>query len=260
MENRKHIEKYLEWLASLPVGLREVGSRVRGEIELVTDPRVMEVIETQEINGRLMRGLSVEQTHVGIIYESPVFWLVQDPVRLPDGSCRLWQRLVWRNGVHGKSVVIVPYTDDKRLLFVPAYRHVSRRWELELPGGGSTAAVTYAEAVHGEMFEEAGYEALEIKPLEAQAADGSAIGYFFVDPSTNGTPIRSYAVRLGKRGVQAPEDGEIFGRPVLLTRVEIERAFRVGSYPHPDHLDVACHIQRGRNGYGILLAILHGLI
>lgn len=256
----QHIVKYLDWLASLPYELRSVGLSHRGEIVLVVDPDLMASTEAAERDKRAASGLPVDQARVGILYESPVFWLVQDVVRLPGGNLRFWQRLIWRNGVHGKSVIIVPYTEDKRLLFVPAFRHVSRRWELELPGGGSTTAQTYPEAVKCEMFEEAGYTALDIKPLEAEGPDGAARGYFFVDPSTNGTPIRSYAVRLGKRQDQAPEDGEIFGRPLLLTREEIERGIRNGRVPHPDQPDVYCYMQNGRNGYGILLAILHGLI
>ena len=151
-------------------------------------------------------------------------------------------------------MALVPYTDDGRVLLVPAWRGpVVGRWELEFPGGGDVNATEDIQAVRAEMFEEAGYEILEFQRLGGEE-------HFIVDPSTNGTPIALYAVRISKKAEQHPEAGEILEAPVLLDRRELDDAFVRGYVELSEQPGRKYHLLNGRNGICALMAIIHDYV
>jgi 8-oxo-dGTP pyrophosphatase MutT (NUDIX family) len=259
----ERFRKYFEVLALLPEVLRTPGSAERGEIQYVTDPAMMGEIEDAWRAEFQKKGLNPDHANIGIVYEDAVKWHLNDPVIVPapgGGTVkRGWDRIAWKNGVIGKSIVVVPITPDGRVVMVPAYRHTAGRWELELPGGGSLQAKTHRECVKFELLEEAGYTAREIIPLEAEE-NGEPVAFFNVDPSVNVTPIRAYAVKVGKKVENAPEVGEVFGKAMLLNRAQLRDVFSRGYIAHPTLSGVRCYPQDGRNGYGLMLALLRDLI
>lgn len=263
VDREQRFQRYFNILAVLPEYLRTPGSLARGEIEIVTDPAEMAKIEDAWRAEYLKKGLNPNDANIGVIYEDNVKWHLNDAVRIPaaDGKTvtRGWDRVVWKNGVLGKSVIVVPITSDGRVVMVPAHRHTAGRWELELPGGGSMQAASHVECVRFELLEEAGYTAGEIVPLEAEE-NGRPVAFFCVDPSVNVTPIRAYAVRVVKKVEAEPEIGEVFGKALLFSRAQLGALFERGYANHPTLPGVRCYPQDGRNGYGLMLALLRGLI
>ena len=255
--------KYADVLHKLPPSLRNPGSVECGEIQLVTDPVLMAEIETEWRAEYAKKGLNPDDANIGVIYEDNVKWHLNDAVLVPgpDGTIirRGWDRIIWKNGVIGKSVIVVPITEDGRVVMVPSYRHTVGRWELELPGGGSMQAKTHEECVRFELLEEAGYTAFEIIPLEPEE-EGEPVAFFHVDPSVNVTPIRAYAVRVMQKVDNAPEIGEVFGKAMLFNRRDLKALFTRGYIGHPHFPGVRYYPQDGRNGYGLMLALLNNLI
>lgn len=264
LEQTRRFNRYLAVWNLLPDQMRTIGNAEHGEICIVLDPEEMAEIEETWQKEFLLAGLNPDDARIGLIYEDRVKWHLNDAVRItaPDGSVvrRGWDRIIWKNGIVGKSAVVVPITPDGRVVMVPAYRHPVGRWELELPGGGSTKAATHVEAVKFELLEEAGYTAGKIMPMEAEGPNGEALGFFHTDPSTSVTPQRVYAVMVDKKTETAPELGEVFGRAMLFSRSDLEALFHRGYVNHPTLPGVRCYPQDGRNGYGLLMAILKGLI
>lgn len=253
---RTRPERFARYIKILRVLPWERGSLADGTHRIVFETERMALVEEASICDYAMRGLDPRDGRVGVVWEDAVSVVVAHPIRSADGkTLRTWKAVYWWNGLKGRSVALVPYTDDGRVLMVPAWRGpVVGRWELEFPGGGKLDATRDVEAVRAEMFEEAGYEMLGMERLGGDEV-------FVVDPSTNGTPIALYAVRLGQKVGQRPERGEVFGRPMLLTRAELEAAFRQGFVRDPGDPDGRrlCVLD-GRNGICALMAIIHGLV
>lgn len=259
----ERLTRYLEVLLCLPMNMRNPGSIERGEIVLITDWREMLEVEADCRRDYAKRGLNLDDANIGILYEDGIKWHINDAWRIvkPDGTVirRGWDRIIWKNGVIGKSVIVVPITPDGRVIMVPAYRHLAGRWELELPGGGAMNAKTHRECVKFELLEEAGYTAGEIIPLEPEV-DGIPVAFFCPDTSTQVTPLQTFAVRVVEKVDAQPEVGEVFGKAMLFTLAQIKELFTRGYVEHPAFPGVRCYPQDGRNGYGLLLAILRGLI
>ncbi len=85
------------------------------------------------------------------IFSSPWLRLEDHRVRAPGG--REFRHVV----VHaGPSVLIVPVTDDGRVVITREYRYPTRGWNYELPGGG-IGGLRPAAAARKELREETGY-------------------------------------------------------------------------------------------------------
>jgi ADP-ribose pyrophosphatase len=83
-----------------------------------------------------------------------------DDVRLPSG--RMSQREIVE---HPGSVVIVPVTSDREVLFVRQWRHVTNRYLLELPAGVIDPGEYFMQTAARELIEETGYEAGDLRHL-----------------------------------------------------------------------------------------------
>ncbi len=248
-------ERFIRYREFLELLGGDRGSADAGTHEILTSAADIQQIEKRQMRNWAERGLDPNNGRVGIVYEDAVSVVVAHPIRTGDGKIeRTWKAVYWWNGLKGKSVALVPYTDDGRVLLVPAWRGpVVGRWELEFPGGGDVKATEEIQAVRAEMFEEAGYEILEYVRLGGDE-------HFIVDPSTNGTPIALYAVRLGEKGGAHPEAGEILRPPVLMNRNDLEAAFSRGYATLPEHPERKYHLLDGRNGICALMAIIYNFV
>src|SRR5689334_11324845 len=81
----------------------------------------------------------------------------RDDVELPAGSQGEYHYV----HVIGSSMV-VPATDDGRLLLVNQYRYLADRESLEFPCGGVKEGSTYEKTARNELAEETGYAAGEL--------------------------------------------------------------------------------------------------
>lgn len=254
---RPHIYEYLVYLAKLRSPYNRIGDLEKGEIQITTDPEKILRIERATMKRLGEKEGHPEWGRIGVCYEDRAFLVVRDPVLVPTDEPGgepipyAWSRVIWKGNNRGKAVLIVPFTDDGRLLLNCEYRHPARRWVLAWPGGQVDQARTCEEAVKQELREEAGYTTSEIFPLSDET--------FFPDPATNGTGFKFFAVKLGEHVGTEREFGEVMASPVLLTREEFEQAFKKGGLKHPE-TGLWCSMHSGRVGHGYLLAKLHGLI
>ncbi len=245
----RRFTRYYGLLVRLPWGK---GSVAEGTHEIVDDDGEMVALEEESMRRCHERGEDPNDGRVGVVFEDPVGAVVAHPIRTADGRRRTWKAVYWWNGVVGKTVNLVPHTDDGRVMLVPAWRGpVVCRWELEFPGGGDIHAKQEEQAVRTELFEECGYEVLSCRRLGGEEL-------FIVDPSTNGTPQSVWAVRLGEKVGQRPEDGEIFREPVLLDRQELVDALQCGYHTLAHGRRYA--VLNGRNGICAAMAFAYGLV
>jgi ADP-ribose pyrophosphatase len=89
------------------------------------------------------------------VLDTNPYWQYRvDIYRASDGS----ERPYYYVHTHG-SVMIIPITDDGRLVLVRQYRYLWQQESLEFPGGGIPAGATADEQAQRELEEEAGYRA-----------------------------------------------------------------------------------------------------
>ena len=102
-----------------------------------------------------MKILSVEKT-----YKAHVFDVAKIFGELPDGRQRYYDLVQ-----HGPGVVLVPVTDEDKILFVSQYRVGSGKELLELPAGMVNDQEDPDPAAERELREETGYESKNIIKL-----------------------------------------------------------------------------------------------
>jgi 8-oxo-dGTP pyrophosphatase MutT (NUDIX family) len=249
-----NIVRYLELFGTLPEPYNRIGDLTKGEMQIETDPEKIAQIEADWMAKLAAQGKDPAGGRVGVVHEDGAMYFINDPIWIPnpDGQAptgRTWGRVIWKNGITGKSVVLVPVTEDGLVVLVEEYRHVSRRWEASFPGGGDAKAKTYEQVVRAEALEEMGYEVKDIRPL----GDDD----FFVDSSTNGTAIRTYGIRLGAFKGKRPEPGELIGKNLFVKPEDLDAGFRRGCID--DRNGRRLHLLSGRNGHAYLMAKLYGL-
>ena len=106
-------------------------------------------------------------------------------------------RLAHAEGI-SDGVVIVPITDDDRIVLIRQFRHPVRMWLRELPRGASEEGETPEDAAGRELKEEIGATASEFFPLGRVVSDsGQQVGHPHI-----------VAARVRLSGDADPEDSE----------------------------------------------------
>ncbi len=87
-----------------------------------------------------------------VVIKNPWWHYCRDQVELPSG--KKWEyHYVLTNG----SSMVIPETEDGRLLLVRQYRYTGKRDSLEFPCGGLKHGATHDEAAKDELIEETGF-------------------------------------------------------------------------------------------------------
>ena len=111
---------------------------------------------------------------------------------------------------HPGSVVIVPVTDDGRIVMIRNHRWTVDKTLLELPAGTLTAGEDPLLAAGRELREETGYEAAKLQPLMA----------FYAAPGSSTERMWCYvATGLKQVGQQLEDDEQITVELVALADV-----------------------------------------
>jgi ADP-ribose pyrophosphatase len=112
-------------------------------------------------------------------YSCPGFDVINETVRLPDGSETDFDYVE-----EGESVVILPFTRDGEVVVIEEWREPVKRVNYGLPAGGlEDEDDDPAAAVSRELAEETGYEADEIEHLTTvEPANGfsDVVFHYFV--------------------------------------------------------------------------------
>ncbi len=88
------------------------------------------------------------------LYEQAHVVVREDTLKLPDGRERAYPVLRL-----GASVGILPFLSQDRVVLVRQYRHLTRGFSWEIPGGGILPKERPDDAAQRELREEAGYRA-----------------------------------------------------------------------------------------------------
>ncbi len=88
----------------------------------------------------------------GVVYEDDYIILVRDAVIFPTGRKGTYLRL-FNKGLHG-GTVILPVTEDGKIILIRHFRHATRSYHYELPRGMYEPGYTVEENAEKELKEE----------------------------------------------------------------------------------------------------------
>ncbi len=94
-----------------------------------------------------------------IVYKGRVFDVMKSKIREDDS---IYEREVV---THNGSAVIVPVTDENKVILVKQYRHAAETFLLELPAGSVEVGETPLECAFREVEEEIGMKAASMEKL-----------------------------------------------------------------------------------------------
>jgi ADP-ribose pyrophosphatase len=136
--------------------------------------------------------------------------VLRDPVRFPDGSLGLYNRII-----EGRSVAAIPLLGDKVVL-LRIFRHGMRSWSLEFPRGGCDRNETPEAAIRREITEEIGTAPREIVELGDFTPGGSILSII----------ATLFAVRIDALG--RPDAAEGISGLEVMAVAEVEARIRSG--------------------------------
>jgi ADP-ribose pyrophosphatase len=97
-----------------------------------------------------------------VVHKNPWWQYRLDLIELPSGK-----RGEYHYVVTSGSSMVIPESDDGRLLLVRQYRYTGKRDSIEFPCGGLKDGSTYDETAHEELVEETGFESGRLEEVGA---------------------------------------------------------------------------------------------
>jgi len=140
-----------------------------------------------------VRDLTEKLISSNIIYRGKILNLRVDTVKLPDGQTGKREIVE-----HAGAVIIVPVSQEGKLLLVRQYRHAVGRTTLELPAGNVEPGETLESSALRELQEETGYTAKELVKLFS----------FFSTPGFSSEELHVFLASGLTPSKQNPDDDE----------------------------------------------------
>jgi ADP-ribose pyrophosphatase len=143
-----------------------------------------------------------EWRETGVMYQDAFIALLKDPVQFPDGRYGTYVRI--SSPAHRPdSACVLPVLNGK-FVFIRHYRHPTRRFHWELPGGYGEPGATPEETARAELREELGAEAERLIPL----------GFLYADKGFIASGFHAFAAEIASTGAVDRADGIVDQRHV----------------------------------------------
>lgn len=164
-----------------------------------------------------------EWRETGIMYQDAFINLIKDPVQFPDGRFGTYVR-IGSPPHRPDSVCVLPVLNGK-FVFIQHYRHPTRRFHWELPGGYGEPGATLEGTARAELREELGAEATKLTPL----------GQLFADKGFVATGFYAFAAEIERTGAVETADGIVAQRHLSVA----ETLAAIGSGEFDDCISIA---------------------
>lgn len=159
---KENVRCYLEYLKDSKISL---GNHLCGEIEIVTDPKIIFEIEEKAKSLLIDEKQPNKWGETGLVYEDQYIVIIRDPVIFPSEMYGTYIRIVPKIKVNNyNGVAIVPLLNGKVIL-QKNFRHATRNWEIEIPRGFIEESNSPIDAAKKELKEEMGYITKIIIPI-----------------------------------------------------------------------------------------------
>lgn len=112
------------------------------------------------------------------VHENPFYKVREDTVMRPDDKEGMYYVTE-----SGRSVFIVPVTDDGKVLFIKLFRYPTQMESWEIPAGAVEQGEDPLQAAQRELHEETGYTASQwerLGELQMDNSKGDSLGVVFI--------------------------------------------------------------------------------
>lgn len=198
------LDNYFKYLNTY-TALGPIGDASKGEIEIVQDRQKIKEIEAQ--TGRM----------VGVVAEDKYWVWINDAVKFPNNKYGVYGRMQWKCNLNtdGGGAAVLPILPNGKIALIRNFRHATRSWEYELPGGAMEPNETFEETARRELKEETGLIAKEI----------SLLGKVAVDPGTLNSVTPIFLAIIADTQTASPEDSEAIASVDAFSIAEIKQGF-----------------------------------
>jgi ADP-ribose pyrophosphatase len=202
---------YLDLIHTHPSLTSNPGDASKGEIEIITDPEKMALIEQETMR------------EVGVISMDKYWVWINDACRFPNGKTGVYGRIMWVKALDScPGVAVMPMTSDGKVFLNCNFRHATRAWEIELPRGLINPGENQESAARRETAEETGLVVDELILLGEMPPDTGVINSI--------VPV--FCAKVVAQEAPQREDAEAIEDVLCLSIAEIKQAFAQGYYEH----------------------------
>ena len=179
------IERYKELMNERPEEFRQSD---KGLIRIITDVDILKKWQAEN-----------PDRVIGVVYESKFHLMVVDLVDGGGGNYYTYERVLEQNP---GAAVVLPITEDGKIVLLQQFRHAMREEQLQLPRGFGTAKMTAEENARKEAGEEIGAD--DEKPIELGTVVANS-GLSGVRVKVFLFKVHDYRTVYGKEGIVEAE-------------------------------------------------------